>query len=470
MQSTASVASLPLRARSGRRPHVLVAGGGIAGLEALLALHALAGSRVTVELMAPDPDFLFRPMTVAEPFGAGSARRLALAEVCAQLGAAHRRDAVDVVDAARHRVETVNGELVEYDALILASGARRAPAPPGAVGFDGPEGVEGMRRVLADLDAERIRHVVFAVPDGVSWPLPLYELALMTATHASDRGLEGVQITLVTPEDDPLEVFGRPAHARLRALLRERGVELRTTSRPFELAQGLLLTSGGALPVHRLVTLPRIEGPRIAGVPHDDEGFVPIDEHAAVVGSADVYAAGDGVSFPVKQGGIATQMADAAAAAIAARAGAPITPEPFAPELRGLLLTGAIPLYLRDARGGAGAAAARTPPWNPPGKVAGRYLAPFLAEHGHHRLPGDPEPTLSDRAPEPFDPEEHEAALDLALTLADEEAEMGEPGRALTWLDTAEALGGTLPPAYAEKRRIWEGRVPAGARVRSPAD
>jgi sulfide:quinone oxidoreductase len=52
--------------------------------------------------------------------------------------------------------------------------------------------------------------------------------------------------------------------------------------------------------------------------------------------------------FPLKQGGIATQQADVAAASIAAHAGADIEPHPFRPVLRGLLLTGMTPRYLAE--------------------------------------------------------------------------------------------------------------------------
>jgi hypothetical protein len=50
---------------------VLIAGGGVAGLEALLALRALAGDLVDLELLAPEPAFWYRPLAVAEPFDAG---------------------------------------------------------------------------------------------------------------------------------------------------------------------------------------------------------------------------------------------------------------------------------------------------------------------------------------------------------------------------------------------------------------
>ena len=83
------------------------------------------------------------------------------------------------------------------------------------------------------------------------------------------------------------------------------------------------------------------------GLPSDAEGFLVTDDHARVQGVPDVYAAGDVTAFPVKQGGIACQQADAAAADIAARAGAPVEPEPFSPVLRGMLLTERWARFLR---------------------------------------------------------------------------------------------------------------------------
>ncbi len=94
----------------------------------------------------------------------------------------------------------------------------------------------------------------------------------------------------------------------------------------------------------------------------------------------------------MKQGGIATQQADAAATAIAARAGAPVAREPFKPILRGLLLTGGMPRYLRTDVGDASSTAATVPLWWPPAKIVGRHLAPFLAAQMGMSEPLPPEP------------------------------------------------------------------------------
>src|SRR3954469_16115972 len=78
---------------------IVIAGGGIAALEALVALSrpAPAGSRITpappealsprtpqppagcrITLAPPAPTFAYRPLAVREPFGRGGGRRYAL--------------------------------------------------------------------------------------------------------------------------------------------------------------------------------------------------------------------------------------------------------------------------------------------------------------------------------------------------------------------------------------------------------
>lgn len=130
------------------------------------------------------------------------------------------------------------------------------------------------------------------------------------------------------------------------------------------------------------MSVPHLEGRGIPGLPCDERGFIPVDGFGRIPGLDDVYAAGDGTTFPVKQGGIAAQQADAVAEAIAARAGAPVEPKPFRPVLRGLLLTGREPTFMRaEISGGHGetSTVASHALWWPPGKIAGKYLAPHLA-------------------------------------------------------------------------------------------
>jgi sulfide:quinone oxidoreductase len=122
-------------------------------------------------------------------------------------------------------------------------------------------------------------------------------------------------------------------------------------------------------------------GRSVRGLPADAGGFIAVDEHSRVAGVPGVYAAGDITAGPVKQGGLATQQADAAAEAIAAEAGVEIEPRPYRPVLRAMLLTGGDPLYLsRDLSDAAAPEhASRSPLWWPSAKVVGRHLTGYLA-------------------------------------------------------------------------------------------
>ncbi|HXF99099.1 MAG TPA: FAD-dependent oxidoreductase [Gaiellaceae bacterium] len=377
----------------GRPLRVLVAGAGVAGLEALLALRSLAEERVSLELLAPAAELAYRPLAVAEPFGAGRARRFDVAGLAELVGARFRGGSLTAVDPGRRIVRTSHGEaLAVYDVLLLAIGARPEPALPGAVTFAGAGDAGAVRAVLEACQSGRARRLAFAVPTGVTWALPIYELALLTDAYLAARSTDR-ELTVVTPEREPLELFGPAASAAVRDLLERRGIRLVAGVHPLAAEEGALrVVPGRRVRADRVVALPRLVGPRIAGVPQTRDGFVRTDAFGRVKGLADVFAAGDVTDFPVKQGGIAAQQAEVAARTIAALAGAPVEPEPFRPVLRGLLVTGAVPRYLEASLDweGEGASVDVEPLWWPATKIASRYLAPFLAAHAGLAVPAEP--------------------------------------------------------------------------------
>jgi sulfide:quinone oxidoreductase len=365
--------------RSRHRLRVVVAGGGVAALEAILALHTLAEDRVTLELVAPEPNFTYRPLAVAEPFRVADVRRFPLSMFTEAAGAELRQGTITAVDPARHVVALDSGDEISYDLLLLALGARPRPAVADALTFRGPEDDAAFSDLLEDALAGSVRRIVFAIPVEARWPLPLYELALLMGTYLTDRGTMGVSITLVTPEDAPLALFGAEGSSAIRELLELRGIDVRLRTVPLRFEDGALeVAPKASLEADRVVALPRLDGPRLPGIPHDRHGFVSTDDFGRLMSEEDIYAAGDMTQFPLKQGGIATQQADAAATAIAARAGAPIQPTPFKPILRGVLFTGRAPRYLR-AEAGIRPGLDVEPLWWPPAKIVGRYLTPFLA-------------------------------------------------------------------------------------------
>jgi len=447
--------------RSPRR--VVVCGGGVAGVEAVLALRALLDLGVDLHLVAPNRKFVYQPLAVAAPFELAETQLFDLAELARDQGAKLHVDSLESVEPERKRVRLTSGATLPYDSLIVAVGARRRDWLKGALHFSGAASVTAFRALLERLERGADERMCFVNPAGISWTLPLYELALLTASRLAERGLAGVELTVVTPEEDPLAVFGPAASRMLRGLLADRGIALRAGAYAKKIEGGKLHVHPAAtLQVDQVVTLAQLEGPDLSGLASDASGFVVVDEHSRVAGLEDVYAAGDGTTFPVKQGGIATQQADAAAEAIAARMDAAVKASPMRPTLRGMLLTGIAPTYLRAqiaGRAGDRFDTAANPLWWPPSKIAGRYLAPYLVANN----PLNRGETLKDRPPLTRDSatleQSHQEARELALTFADRDAADHHFKSALQWLEVLERLDGVLPSGYLQKKAVWQGRA-----------
>lgn len=435
---------------------VVIAGGGVAAVEALLALRHLAGPRVDLELIAPNEELVLPAHAVAEPFGISPPPAVPVDEVCDDVGAAHRRDALENVEAEARIARTASGAEVPFDALLLAIGASTQPALAGAITYRGGRDNGEIRELLGAAEEGEVRRIAFVVPTSIQWPLPIYELSLLTANELRSRGAE-VDVALVTHESSALGLFGTRASRGVSQLLREAGVELVTNARVAGIqAGGLALHDGRVVATDRVVASPRLTVPEIAGIPQGPDGFIGTDAYMRVEGTPRVYASGDATWFPIKQGGVAAQQADVAASAIASLIDPGIEVERFQPTLRGVLFTGGAPRYLRAEVGRRLPSSAESTAalWWPPAKVAGRYLAPYLAKRGIDVALEDLEP-LHGEIREEGEADQREA-LSLALAAADADARWRDYAAALRWLDVAENLNIGLPAEYAEKRREWE--------------
>ncbi len=237
---------------------MLIAGGGVAGLETLLALHALAGDRVETTIVAPELKFINRSMAVAQPFHPPRVRGLRLQDTAADLGARWHRGRLDRVEHEQRRAITTEGDELLYDMLVLALGAHPEHEwhPQLALTFDGIGDDPDYRLLLHQLLEGRIRDVAFVKPGGASWPLPLYDLALSTAARCAIHDRNDVRLSLVTPENAPLEIFGTAASAATRGLLDDNGVTLVTGSWGTPTRPGWLDIAPGerGLRVDRIVT------------------------------------------------------------------------------------------------------------------------------------------------------------------------------------------------------------------------
>lgn len=365
------------------RPHVVIAGAGPAGVEAALRLRRLAGQSVRITIVAPEPGFLELPPAAAAPFGLNVPGAPRLTDWLAPV--VLRRGTVRSVSCDERKIQLHDGGTVGYDMLLIAVGGRQRSPFRRAITYGTPGSEERMHGLVQDIEAGYVKRVAFVVPPGCSWPLPLHELALMTAERAYDMCAD-VDLTLVTPEPRVLDILGDAISDDVSARLGVAGVSVRTNAHAvtFSSRSLELRPAGEWLDVDRVVTLPLLGGPRLEGLPHDPAGFIPIDRHGRVAGAPGVYAAGDATTYAIKQGGIACQQADAAAEGIVADAGLEGETQPFEPVLRGVLLTArggrVFDLSLRDPDGPWAQRAERT--WS---KFAGPELASVLG--GPRRRP-----------------------------------------------------------------------------------
>jgi sulfide:quinone oxidoreductase len=364
---------------------VVIAGAGIAGVEGLLRLRRIAGDDVRITVISPAAEFVYRPLAVLEPFSRDTLRCYPLAPLIAQTGATHVRDRLQRVDPAFRVVVTESGREIGYDGLLVAVGAGQSnPYAHSALFTDRNRG-ETFASIVADLEAGRVASLAFVVSNWPVWPLALYELALLTAHHARERDI-AVQLTFVTAEPRPLKAFGQAAGEVMERLLDDAGIALRVGVLADVPEPGRLRLGQATLYADRIVSLPRVIGPSVSGLPAAIGWFTPIDDYCRVPDTEGrVFAAGDATDSPIKHGGLGAQQADIAAAGIAHLAGLAPRPEPLRPLIRGILLTGGSPLYLTarvvDGLGWSSEVCDR-PPWPDDGKVVAEELGPYLAGLG----------------------------------------------------------------------------------------
>ena len=446
-------------------PRVLIAGGGIAALELLLALRVHAGARLAITLLSADGRLAPPAMTVAEPFARGGAQTWDWTQITAQQDARLVLDRLVAVDTDARIAFTHGGRRIPYDVLVVTTGARRIEPLAGALTFGLRDAATRLRALLAEMTPRHPASIAFALPWPSSWSLPLYELALLWAHELRERG-SAAAVRLVTPEAHALELLGPAARDAVTPLLDALGVELLTSAQPRRLVTGGLRLEGGELvEADHVVTLGDVVARPLPGLPVDCAGFLPIDLYGRVAGAADVFAAGEATSFPLRQGGLATQQADVVAETIAALHADGPAPQPFAPVLRGRLTTSGAPLYLQARPLGQSLAATRAL-WSPPEKVAGRYLAPYLSTARPGRLEAA---ALVERVPALARGRDARAAVTLALNIAAMEDRAHNRSRALQAREAARALdGGAGKTGFGETRAavaaaISASRTPASA-------
>lgn len=367
------------------RFRVVICGGGIAAVEGLLRLRKLAGDSIDITVVAPNDELILRPLAVRQPFAGGAPKHYPLRQVVADSGAEWLQDSLSWVDPDDQIVHTEDGRQLNFDALLLAVGARQLSPFDHVRTFRDAEADEVFEGVVQDIEEGYSKSIAFLLPEGPVYPLPLYELALMTAERARSMSIDDLQLTLVTPERRPLIVFGSKVSDAVCDLLERSGVTVYTDAKAHVPATGQLTVTPPGIELHpqRMIAIPRLTGPAIRGIKGGGaHGFLPIGRYCCVEGThGRVFAAGDAAEFPIKHGGVGTEMADSAASAIAILAGHDIEAEPFFPVIRGMLMGGQDPLYISARLVGASGFESEvhdTPPWPEDEKVVAKELGRYL--------------------------------------------------------------------------------------------
>lgn len=364
----------------------MIVGAGIAGVEGLLRLRRLAGDAVSVTLLSPADHLVYRPSRVLEPFAHGQPpTRYPVEKIAADANTRWVRDSLAWLDRAGRTVHTTGGQELPYDALLLALGGQERKPNSDVVVFTDHTSEHLYREIMQDIESGVMTSLALVEPAGPSWPLPLYELALLTAKQA--RAVDAhPEIAVVTADPRPLDAFGGDVSEAVTRLLTEAGIILYTGSHvrvrgPRRLR---LEPSGIELETDRIVTLPTIAGPNVRGLTGGaDDRFIEVDEYCRARHTGGrIFAAGDATDLRIKQGGLAASQADTAAAGIAHLAGACPPPAPFRAVMQGVLLTGGKPLYLTAyliAESGVHAEIHDQPPWGSTEAIVAEELTTYLA-------------------------------------------------------------------------------------------
>ena len=399
------------RVGEARADRVCVVGAGTAGLEALLSIRDALGASVDLCLVAPDREFRYRPMHRDSLFRPARERAIKVADLVAEAGATWVRDRAEVVRESERCLLTRGGDIVEFDYLLLAPGERsKRPLAQGYLWERGGD-PSFLDTIIRQIAAGTVASVAVAVPRGARWPVPAYELALILAWSAAGTD---ARITLVTAEENPLGALGSAASDAVSDELALAGVETITgveladapargaramtvadliivperaedeatalIGRPTDPAR-VQIGDGVAREFERLISLPVMLGPHIAGVARDHAGFVAVDETLKVCGSDVVWAAGGCVAGAFAHSALSAQQADAAVMALGAacrHAGTGSEIGPDAVEISGVLLTGQRDQWLAENPTGTPEPSTRCL-WWPPGRAVGKTLARRIA-------------------------------------------------------------------------------------------
>lgn len=377
---------------------VLVAGTGYGGLETALALKDTLAERVEITLLTAPVDLTYRPLSSGAPFVREPERTIDIHRLAAERGMRVVLDELVTVQDDECRVLTHDGELIDFDALVIAVGAHERGSAPPLITW-GQEPDQGQLGTLLDeLAAGTVKSVAVTIPAAAAWPLAGYEAALILAWTASHLAPTTVSVTVITAEERPASGLGPQATDWVSKILAEAGIEVSSSSvtHSFAAEQDTHDRGGGhtvriilgdpaqEVIVDRVLCVPESFGPEVSGLPSTAHGFLPTGVDGRVVDCDRVWALGDAVAGTLKHSIITAAEADAVAGSIIATLGLGEPSGAPLPALHGILVDApeqrwweANSEHLHD-----GQMTSRCL-WWPPEEALGAHLAGWAHTHDH---------------------------------------------------------------------------------------
>ena len=378
--------------------NVLIAGAGYGGLETALALKDGLAERVEITLLTATVDLTYRPLSSGAPFVREPAHTIDIHRLAAERGMRVVLDELVTVQEDECRVMTHDGELIDFDALVIAVGAHERGSAPPLITW-GQEPDQGQLGALLDeLAAGTVKSVAVAIPAAAGWPLAGYEAALILAWTASHLAPTPVSVTVITVEERPASGLGPQAADWVSRTLADAGVEVLSSSatHSFIAEQDTHDRGGGhtvrvtvgdsaqEITVDRVLCVPESFGPEVSGLPSTPHGFLPTGVDGRVLDSDRVWALGDAVQGALKHSIITAAEADAVASSIIATLGLGEPSGAPLPALHGILVDApeqrwwdANSEHLHDERMATGCL------WWPPEEALGAHLARWAHTHDH---------------------------------------------------------------------------------------
>ncbi len=302
---------------------IVVLGGGTGGTLVANRLWRSYAHSEQVEITVVDSNdrHVYQPALLFVPFGLASLDEIVRPR-SKQLhsGINYEMSAVDHVDLPANRVHLANGREIDYDVLVVATGAVLQPEEtPGMTGpgwmqkvftFYSPEGAGALEGALATFSSGHI--VVNPIDMPIKCPVAPLEFCFLADWYFKERGVrDQVQISYVTPLDG---AFTMPTSSRMLGnMLAEKNIELISEFNTGEVdgKEGRLISyDGREIPFDVAVVIPLHAGADYVGRSPglgDQLNFVPSDEHTLQSKARpNVFVIGDAANVPTSKAGSVT--------------------------------------------------------------------------------------------------------------------------------------------------------------------